>query len=331
MNTQLFHDFYKKIQESEKILLINHIRMDGDAWGSLGWLALVLQNMWKQIACINDESVPDSLNFLWNTQLITPELNIQEFNPDIIISLDAASEERLGNTFIKWKDFIHTKTFIVIDHHISNTHFWDINIVENTSSTCELLTHILIETGWEKYITPEAATFLYTGIQTDTNMYATSNTTPNTLRAWAKLIELGANFRLPIDKCFREKTPEQIIAWKIAYNNLKISSDWDISYSCIKEEDILQAWFSIEKMSEYLKGFINETLINISWIKVSFLLYPLKNGEIKWSLRSKDWYDVNTICQKLSGGWHIQAAGFQSEQSFEEIEKFLLKEISQII
>jgi nanoRNase/pAp phosphatase (c-di-AMP/oligoRNAs hydrolase) len=53
----------KLIKKSNRILLINHIRMDGDAWGSLGGLALILKGMKKDVKCINDTAVPDMLTF----------------------------------------------------------------------------------------------------------------------------------------------------------------------------------------------------------------------------------------------------------------------------
>lgn len=94
-------------------------------------------------------------------------------------------------------------------------------------------------------------------------MYATSNTSSQTLQIGAKLIEFGADFRLPIEKCFREKTPEQIALWKLAYKNIVISDDGSLAHTCITKEDAQEARIPIQKISEYLKGFINETLINI--------------------------------------------------------------------
>ena len=303
--------------------------MDGDAWGSLWGLALVLKDMWKQVQAINDDRVPESLDFLWESELIDPDLDVEEYNPDIIISLDAADQDRLWNSYIKWKNIFDAKPLIVIDHHISNPWFWDINIIDvESSSVCELLTHILTDLNLSNHITHEAATFFYTGIQTDTHMYATSNTTHNTLLAGAKLIELWANFRLPIEKCFRQKIKEQIIAWRLAYNALKITEDWNISYSNISKEDIEKSWLELSKMSEYLKWFINETLINIQNVKVSFLLYPLESWETKWSMRSQDAYDVNTIAWKFWWGWHKQAAWLQSKLSKEDLEQQLLIEIN---
>lgn len=306
--------------------------MDGDAWGSLGWLYLVLKWLGKEVICINDGKVPDGLNFLGYSDIITPEIDVESFDPDICISLDAAGADRLWESYTKWKHVFDQKPFIVIDHHISNTGFGDINIIDvKASSVCELLTNMLVHENIECYISPEAATFFYTGIQTDTNMYATSNTTKKTLQAGAKLIELWADFRLPIQKCFREKTPEQIDAWKLAYANTTLTDNKNISYCVISQEDAKEFGIPLEKLSEYLKGFINETLINIQWVKVAFLLYPLINGETKWSMRSVDTYDVNTICQKFWGGGHTQAAGFQKQEDIHKIKQQLLKESQKIL
>ena len=64
------------LKSSQKILLINHIRMDGDAWGSLAALALILKSMGKDVKALNDCAVPPSLAFLGNTELIEPNLDV---------------------------------------------------------------------------------------------------------------------------------------------------------------------------------------------------------------------------------------------------------------
>lgn len=56
--------FSELLKKSQKILLINHIRMDGDAWGSLAALALILKSMGKEVRAVNDCTVPPSLTFL---------------------------------------------------------------------------------------------------------------------------------------------------------------------------------------------------------------------------------------------------------------------------
>jgi len=91
-NLQKFKDL---LQNSKKILLINHIKMDADAFGSLAALFLVLQKMSKSVKAVNDSETPKDFDFLLDKKIIEPELDISEFNPDLIISLDAASQSQL--------------------------------------------------------------------------------------------------------------------------------------------------------------------------------------------------------------------------------------------
>ncbi|NDK09797.1 bifunctional oligoribonuclease/PAP phosphatase NrnA [Candidatus Gracilibacteria bacterium] len=321
------------IHNSHKILLINHIRMDGDAWGSLGGLALILKSLGKEVVGINDCPVPPFLDFLGNTEIVQAELDVEAYNPDLIISLDAADEDRLGNIYKKYKKYFQTKTLVVIDHHISNPAFGNLNIIDTkASSVCEMMVQIIVELGLESHVSPEVATFFYTGLQTDTNMYFTNNTRKETLLAGAKLIELGADFRLPIEKCFKSRSIIEIELWKIALRNLKQNDAQTFSYSSISVDDLRSiTGINKEDIGGYLKGFINDVLINIEGTKIAFLLYPLGLSENKVSMRSQSGYDVNAICQTFGGGGHLQASGFQSIDSQEEIIQKLLKITSNIL
>lgn len=329
---QEIQQFWELVKTSKKILLINHIRMDGDAWGSLWGLYLVLESMGKQVKAINDCPVPPALQFLWNNHFIEPELNIAEFNPDIIISLDASDTGRLGESYVKWESEFQKRTLVVIDHHISNPLFWDINIVDaKASSVCELLTHVIFEVKLEKYFSPEAATFLYCGLQTDSNMYFNTNTRAETLEAGAKLLRLWADFRLPIMELYKKRTQNQLKLWSHAFEGLEYHCNNSVCACILSREWLRKLWISREELWWYFKWLISEILINIEWIKIAYLIYPLDESENKVSMRSQEWYDVAKICESFWGGGHRQAAGFQSMESKEIISKGLLEKIKEVL
>ncbi len=329
---QQTQQLWELLKTSQKILLINHIRMDWDAWGSLWWLALVLQSMWKEIKCINDDPVPETLQFLWHNDLVEPDLDVATFDPDLIISLDASDTERLWKSYTKWKTVFDKKDLIVIDHHVSNPAFWDLNIIDaKASSTCEILYQILEDLQLTQHISPEAATFFYTGLQTDTNMYFNPNVRSETLIIWGKLVAHGADFRLPVMECFKKTLPEQIEIIKVAFTNMNETQDGKVRYSTITNEEVAKLWIPREKVWLYLKGFVNDTLINIDWTQIVFLIYPISDTENKISMRSKVPHNVNEIAQKFWGGGHLQAAGFQSHDTHKIIIKQILAEAKRFL
>lgn len=302
--------------------------MDGDAWGSLWGFALTLKNMWKQVQGINDTHVPEMLQFLWNLELIDPELDVAQYNPDIIISLDSSDTGRLGETYLKWESEFQKRPLIVIDHHISNPLFGDINIVDpDASSVCEMMTHILHELSLESHITPEAASFFYTGLQTDSNMYFNTNTRAQTLEAGAMLLKLWADFRTPISELYKKRTQNQITLWQHAFSNLQYSHNGEVCACKLDFFELQSLGIDTGELSGYFKGLISEIMINIEWVKIAYLIYPLSETENKVSMRSQEGYNVAEICETFWGWGHKQASGIQGDFTQETIEKQLIQEI----
>jgi phosphoesterase RecJ-like protein len=325
---QQIQKLWKLIKKSKRILLINHIRMDGDAWGSLGGLALVLKSMKKDVKAINDTPVPDMLQFLWHNDLIEPDLDVKAFNPDLIIALDSSDTGRFGETYIKWKEVFDAKHLAVVDHHISNPGYGNTNIIDpNASSVCEILTIIIEDLEYHENVSADAATFLYTGLQTDSNMYFNTNTRSSTLRAWALLIDLWADFRLPIAELFKKRTKNQMRVWQYALANIQYHENNQVCCCALTREWLDNLDIPESEISGCFKWFISEILINIEWVKVAYLLYPLASWENKVSTRSQSGYNVAEICESFWGGWHKQAAGFESNTNGEVIEKELLEKI----
>ena len=78
-----------------------------------------------------------------------------------------------------------------IDHHISNTKFGDVNLVEDTaSSTCEIIAALAYGRGWP--VPVAAASALLAGIYGDTGAFRYSTTSSDTFAVAQKLIASGA-------------------------------------------------------------------------------------------------------------------------------------------
>lgn len=318
-------EFKKIIEKSNKILLINHIRMDMDAFWSLSAFYDILSKLWKDIKAINDEKPLDAYNFIWYNHIIEPDLDIYKFNPDTIISFDAASLWQLWKTYEKFEEVFHSKDFVVIDHHKTNSGFWKLNIINsNYSSTCELIYDIIKELDYNKYIDKKIATSLLSWIYTDTNIYYNSNTTSNTLKVSSELMDLWADFRKPYYELYKKKSFDSSkLWWEVLANYMKISGDSLISWAMVPK-DIFKKTNTNYRQLTWL---ISEFFANIEGVWICFLSYELDNWDIKTSFRSSEKYDISKIAEYFWWWWHKQAAWFTSNKNLKVLEQEILEQI----
>jgi phosphoesterase RecJ-like protein len=316
---------WKVITNANKILLINHIRMDMDAFWSLSAMYDILWQLWKEVKAINDEIPLESYAFTWYNQTIEPELNVKEFNPDLIISFDAASLDQLGNSYKNNIDIFNEKEFYVIDHHKTNPWFGKVNIINpEYSSTCELTYDIIEQLDLTKYITPKIATSLISWIYTDTNIFYNSNTTSNTHFVTWKLFEYWADFRKPYYEFYQKKTYTQSkLWWEVLTNYMKISKDWKLVWAMIPKSLFTKVW----AQDRQLTWLISEFFANIEWVEICFISHEIDNNLVKTSFRSTEKYDTSEIAQFFWWWWHKQAAWFSSNKTLKEVEKDILEKI----
>ncbi len=331
---------WELINSSKRILLINHVRMDMDAFGSLSALYELLSILWKEMKGINDKLPMDSFSFLWHKNIIEPDLDVKKFNPELIISLDTASVDRLWVSYSNNVDVFNKTNFVVIDHHKTNLWFWKLNIINpNASSTSEMVFEIIAELGYEKYITPKIATSILSWIYTDTNIFYNSNTASSTYLVASKLLEYWADFRKPYFELYKKKTLSQSrLWWEILVNHMKISKNWKLIWAMIPETVFEKVW-AHERELEWL---ISEFFANIEWVEVAFISHEIQdelfwkdkrecpgveNKIIKTSFRSTPNYDVSVIAWKFWWWWHYQASWCASQKWIDKVEIDILEAI----
>ena len=299
--------------------------MDMDGFWSLSAIFDILNELWKEVKAINDEIPLENFAFLWYNQIIETNLDLKEFNPDLIISFDAASLDQLWNSYKNNIDIFKNTNFVVIDHHKTNPGFGEINIVNPSySSTCELTFDIITKLKLEKYITPKIATSLLAWIYTDTNVFYNSNTTSNTHYVTAKLMEYWADFRKPYYEFYQKRTfSKSKLWWEILANHMKISKDWKIVWSTVKNEIFIKTNTSERELT----WLISEFFANIEWVEIAFISHEIDNNKVKTSFRSTENYDISAIAEIFWWGWHKQAAWFTSTKKIEEVEREILEQI----
>lgn len=310
MDSAIIEQIGKRLETAQSVLIASHVRPDGDAIGSLLALGLALRNAGKTVQMALQDGVPASFRFLEGHDLVQKE---PKGEWDTFISVDCADFKRLGKPFESVR-----KPDINIDHHITNERFGTLNlIVGEEVATAAILTDCLPRWGLE--ITPPIANALLTGIVTDTLGFRTSNTTPESLRQAALLMERGAN--LP-----------ELYSRSLVRRSFPAARYWGAGLSSLKQEDGL-VWGTLTLADRKAAGYggnDDADLINvisaIDGSKVGMIFVEQADNHVKISWRAlEDGIDVSKVAKHFKGGGHAAAAGADIPGALSEVQPLVLK------
>ena len=313
------------INRSNDFIVTSHISPDGDNIGSTLSMYNSLKKLKKNVYYVLDDTPPKNLEFLLKDVNIlkSNEFNIDKFN---IISLDCGDRKR-----ICLSDEIKDKAqkIICIDHHASNDKYGDLNYIDtNASSTCELVYNVLVAYN-KKYnidlIDENIATFLYTGLVTDTGNFMYSNTHPTSFDMAKNLLLKGAKKENIIQNIFQSNSANYYKLLGEALNTLDIIDNKVACISITKEmlKRNIISFNDVDGITSYTR--------DIEGVEVGILLKEKKDNEIKVSLRSKSYVDVSKIAQSFGGGGHIKAAGCTIYDTIENTKKKIIDSVLKTI
>ena len=304
--TQIKH----RLNEAKNVLIASHVRPDGDAIGSLLAIGLALQGAGKTVQMVLQDGVPASFRFLEGHELVQKE---PKGAWDTFISVDCADFKRLGKVFESVR-----KPDINIDHHITNEKFGALNLIEGEEvATSAILTNYLPQWGLE--LTPAVASALLTGIVTDTLGFRTANTTPESLRQAAALMECGANLPDLYNRSLVRRT-------------YPAARYWGAGLSSLDRSDGL-VWGTLTLTDRQAAGYggnDDADLINIisaiEGSKVGMIFVEQADQHVKISWRAlEDGVDVSKVAKHFGGGGHAAAAGADIPGSLSEIQPRVLQ------
>jgi phosphoesterase RecJ-like protein len=299
-----------RLQAAHHVLITTHIRPDGDAIGSSLALGLALLDAGKQVQVVLPDGVPSSFGHLPGAEMICTRA-VGDF--DLIISVDCSDLERVGRAL----DGYHAPD-IIIDHHITNDPFGTLNLVEPEAvATASVLTRHMTE--WGLPITQPIAANLITGLITDTLGFRTANTTSETLRQAADLLDLGANMGLLYYLSLVRRTYVEAKYWGAGLSSLE------------REDGIVWATLTAaDRIASDYKGKDDADLINvissIDDANVAIIFVEQDAGKTKVSWRSlKADIDVSQLACQFGGGGHRAAAGAEVSGALTEVKERVLR------
>lgn len=304
----------ESISNSNNIAILTHENPDGDAIGSSLALMHALKKLGKNV-----EVIVPSCNKMYAILPGFDEIKkeVDENNSyDLCIALDCSDMERLH---VCREIFEKAKNTIVIDHHITNQNYGDVNYVNAVaSSTCQ---NLIVVMGYlDIAISKDIATCLYAGILTDTGGFR-YNVQIETFEFAAMLLETGIDIAKIYRNLFDITTIGRTKLLGKAIERLEILSNGKIAFTYTTKED--------EEDYEIMDGD-HEGIVNygrdIENIEVSIYIRE-QEDKYKVSMRSNEYVNISLIATKFGGGGHMKAAGFSSDMSFDLLKQSIISEV----
>jgi phosphoesterase RecJ-like protein len=301
------------IKNAKNVLIIGHVRPDGDCFGSGLAMKRILENHGASVDFVVDSALPDQYSFMKNFDDVN---KIKLSSYDLAISVDCADELRLGSYYSTFKK---CKTSINIDHHVTNTNFGKYNFVEDVSSTCELIYYLIKE---DNVLDDIIAENLYTGLSTDTGHFKHNNTTPKTFAMAGDLITYNFNPQYVHDMLYRNNSIKRTKLLAKALNNIRFYKDNRIAIITITAQMLRDC----DCVMTDTEGIIDFGM-GIGCVDVSVCMTQQSQHSYKVSFRSKN-VNVAEAAQVFGGGGHVLAAGCVVNGYYEDCISKILKSIT---
>lgn len=289
------------IRDSALIGLACHVNPDPDALGSLLAMHHALVAIGKSV--VSSFPAPFALSAALSWMPGTDEITDPRDFPDrvdVLVTFDAADLQRLH-------EFAHhghmAGTLVVIDHHLTNPGFGDINLIDpKAASTGNVVAALLPHIG--ATISPDVATCLYAALAADTGSFR-FRTGSDTLKYASALVEHGADPQAAADKLWGTMPLAALRLLGDVLTRAVCDSSLSLLSSTVTNGDLASHGVGRGEIEEYV-----EILARAAEADVACLCRELSDGRVKASLRGRGQVDLGSLAAEVGGGGHHDAAGF---------------------
>lgn len=292
------------LREAESILLCAHVNPDGDALGSMLAMFWALRELGKDPVATFPEPfrTADIYRFLPGLDQITAPDRLRD-DYDVVAVFDVAAPARIHEL---QHQAHRARELIVVDHHVSNTDYGTLPVVDpQAAATGLVVQRIIAALGVD--LTKDIATCLYTALVADTGRFLYRTTTPEVFREAADLADVGVDVT-EVSRHLFEESP-------FAYLSLLA----DVIRGAHLEEDLGLVWASVNRSDLDRHGLtpdhaepIIDMVRQAQEATVACLVKDFSPDGVRVSLRSRNDIDVAVISMDQGGGGHRHAAGFTS-------------------
>ena len=291
--------------ENKSLLILFHVHPDGDAAGSAFALKAFVEHFGGRAWCICADELPERFGFISNgiQESVKPESIPEDFDYDLVISVDTASPSQLGALYEAYKDRID----MMIDHHGKGTCYANY-CIDVSASACGEVLYDVLESASKKLgeeLPFEVCRLIYTAVSSDTGCFRYSNVSAKTHMLAAELIKRGVDGADINHRLFGIKTLKQMQVEHAGFERM--------NFHCGGRMAVIT--FPFDLKAQYgAEDEALETLIDVArcvkGVEVAAVIkQPTAENRFRVSMRSSCDFDVSEICALYGGGGHVRAAG----------------------
>lgn len=322
------------VRDAGRLLLITHVRPDGDAVGSTLAIARAAKLAGVETSLAYAGELPP-----WMGDILgeTAWMHLDAGDPpppfDKVLVCDTGAWSQLE----PYKPWIAGKADVVavLDHHRSGSpDLAERRVVDSdAAAACEMAAEIctlLLGLESPASLPLDIAEPLMLGLGTDTGWFRHPSVTPHVLRLAADLVQAGAEHPKLVKMTMLSDPIQRLKLMSKALGSLSLHEDLGVAVVKVRAQDITSIGASVGMTSGFADPALSVRAVSVAVVLVE--LPPDGSGKslVKISMRSKiDGPDVAKIAGAFGGGGHIRAAGARSELSLEDTEKKLLELIAE--
>ncbi len=311
LNNATLTEIGKGLEQAESVLLFPHIHPDGDSIGASIALCGILRRMGKTAWVLIENRLSDYIAFLENGMCTVRRDVISD--PDVCICIDCCEESRFPGRLDAWNK---GKKKMAIDHHRIGECGWDMYYIDpEAAAVSELIFVMAREMDWE--LTREDAAALYTGIASDTGSFQYSNTTKETHRIAADLMEYDIDINTINVNLFQNIDRRMVAVNAHILEKMELLEDGKIAMSCLSEEEREACGARMQDTETAINS-----LRDIAGVEIAAFLKE-DNGRTRVSMRAKSNGNVAEVARAFGGGGHVKAAGCTLEKPLDEAYRLL--------
>ena len=302
------------LEALDNVLLLTHVRPDGDTIGSAAALCRALRDCGQTAYLLPNPEITATY-----APYAAPYWAPEGWQAEHIVSVDIADVSLLPENAQSYRDRIE----LAIDHHPSQTFFARNTCLEADSAACGEIVYEIIQ--HLTALTADIALPLYVAVSTDCGGFQYGNTTARTHRIAAALMDV-VDVAAVNKALFRTKSRVRLAMESRMVADMKLFDHqrvvvMEIPLSLRQEMQATHA--DIEELSA-LPALVEGTDCGVT-------LRELRPGTVKVSVRTGPRVDACALCRILGGGGHHAASGATVEGTLDEARMAVLAAYRKVI